>query len=574
MSLVVARPAAPRQVAATQRNALAMTAHVRLMMLMLMIAAGVLLIILRLAWLAAFSAPASGMDAAAALVPLRADIVDRNGAPLARTIDAWSIAIHPNHVISDRADLAKKLAALIPDHDAGWYYRVLTSGASFAYLARRAMPEVVAQVNALGEPAMAYAREPERLYPQSTLAAHALGFVDLDGHGRSGMERVLESRLVDPAQRGRPVQLSLDARVQAAVESELGAAMASFHAKGAAGIVLDVHTGEIVAMASLPVFNPNHIKGSSQDELRNNVTQSVYELGSTFKPIAVATAIDSGVVTSMARRFDATKPLQIGRFTIHDDRGDEQKRWLDIPETLIYSSNIATARIADEIGAEREQAMYRKLGFDTRPDIELREKGRPIWPPFWARTTTMTTAYGHGIAVTPLHLANAYAALVNGGIWRPSTMLKIAPGQAPAGRRVISEETSARMRQLLRLVVLDGTGKKGDAPGYRVGGKTGTAEVAGAGGYERHTNVSTFAAAFPMDAPRYVVVAMLDSPVGNAQSFGLTTAAWTAAPVVSRVVTRIGPMLGVLPDEQRDVDVSELMPLLWHRPGEEIKDTR
>ncbi|MFA5969275.1 MAG: penicillin-binding protein 2 [Sphingomonas sp.] len=573
MSAVVARPNAPRRVA-DQRNALVMTAHVRLMMLMLMIAAGVLLIIMRLSWLAVFAAPATSVDAAAALVPLRGDIVDRNGAPLARTIDAWSIGIHPGKIIGDRSELATRLAELLPDHDAGWYYKVLSSGGSFAYLARRAMPDVVAKVNALGEPAVAFAREPERLYPQSTLAAHALGFVDLDGHGKSGMERVLDARLIDPAERGKPVQLSIDARVQTAVESELGAAMLSFHAKGGAGVVLDVQTGEVVAMASLPVFNPNHIKGSSQDELRNNVTQSVYELGSTFKPIAIATAIDTGVVTSMARRFDATVPLQVGRFTIHDDRGDEQKRWLDIPETLIYSSNIATARIADEIGAEREQAMFRKLGFDTRPDVELREKGRPIWPGYWARTTTMTAAYGHGIAVTPLHLANAYAALVNGGIWRPNTLMKIAPGHAPAGRRVISQATSDRMRQLLRLIVLEGTGKKAEAPGYRVGGKTGTAEVAGKGGYERHTNVSTFAAAFPMDAPRYVVVAMLDSPVGNAQSFGLTTAAWTVAPVVSRVIARIGPMLGVLPDEQRDVDVSELLPLLWHRPGQEIKDTR
>lgn len=551
-----------------------LTAYVRLMMLMLMIAAGVLLIIMRLAWLAVFAAPATTPDAVSALVPLRADVVDRNGTPLARTIDAWSIGIHPNKVISNRRDLAEKLAALMPDHDAAWYHAMLTSGGSFAYLNRRAMPELVAKVNALGEPAIAFAREPERLYPQSSLAAHVLGWLDYDGHGVSGMERVLDAQLTNPALRGQPVALSIDARVQSAMESELGAAMIGFHAKGAAGVVLDVRTGEVVAMVSLPVFNPNHVQGATQDELRNNVTQSVYELGSTFKPITVANAIESGVVTSMARRFDATKPLQVGRFTIHDDRGDEQKRWLDIPETLIYSSNIATARIADEIGPEREQAMFRKLGFDTRPDVELREKGHPIWPTFWARTTTMTTAYGHGIAVTPLHLANAYAVLVNGGIWRPSTLVRLAPGKAPAGRRVISEATSARMRQLLRLIVLEGTGKKAEAPGFRVGGKTGTAEVAGKGGYERHTNVSTFAAAFPMDAPRYVVVAMLDSPIGNAQSFGLTTAAWTVAPVVGRVITRVGPMLGVIPDEQRDVDVSELMPLLWHVPGEEIKDTR
>ena len=240
-------------------------------------------------------------------------------------------------------------------------------------------------------------------------------------------------------------------------------------------------------------------------------------------------------------------------------------------ETLIYSSNVATARVADEVGPQRMQAMFRKLGFDTRPDIELREKGRPLWPTFWARTTTMTTAYGHGIAVTPLHLANAYAALVNGGTWRPATLLKVAPGHAPTGRRVISEATSLRMRQMLRLVVLRGTGRKGDAPGYRVGGKTGTAEAAVAGGYDRSRNVATFAAAFPMDAPRYVVVAMLDSPLGTKETFGWKTAAWNAAPVVGRTIARVGAILGVVPDDHRDIDVSDIVPTLWQDPDQAPK---
>ena len=429
------------------------------------------------------------------------------------------------------------------------------------------------QVHALGEPGIVFAREPERLYPQSTLAAHALGYIgptktDRNILGRAGIERAFETRLTDPRLRGQPISLSIDSRVQAAMESELGRALVSFKAKDATGVVLDVHTGEVIAMVSLPVYNPNRLSGTSIDALRNNVTQSVYELGSTFKPITAAAAIESGTVTSMARRFDATVPIKMGRFTIHDDRGDEQKRWLNIPETLIYSSNIATARIAEEMGKDKLTAMFTAMGFGERPSIELRERAGPIWPKYWGDTTLMTTAYGHGIAVTPLHLANAYATLVNGGIWRPTTMLKVAPGAAPAGRRVLSESTSARMRQLLRMVVLLGTGKKGEAPGYRVGGKTGTAEVAGVGGYSKKANVSTFAAAFPMDAPRYVVVAMLNSPVGNAESFGLTTAAWTAAPVVSRVIARTGSLLGVTPDMKRDVDVSELMPLVWHGAGD------
>ncbi|CAN5499062.1 penicillin-binding protein 2 [soil metagenome] len=569
MSVLVARPLPQRRLTG-QRHALVAIAHLRLMVLMTLFASAVALVIFRLMWLAAFAEPATSRDAAMALVPLRGDIVDRNGAPLARTIDAWSIGIHPKDVISNPQELSAKLAALMPAHDQNWYYRILKSGASFTYLERRAMPDLVEAVNALGEPGIAFAREPERLYPQSTLAAQALGMLDYDGHGVRGMERTLDAQLMDPATRGAPVALSIDSRVQAAMESELGQAMNAFQAKGAAGIVLDVHTGEIMAMVSLPVFNPNRVTGATDDQMRNNVTQSVYELGSTFKPITMAEAIDSGVVTSMDKRFDATLPLQVGRFKIKDDH--PQKRWLDIPETLVHSSNIATARIADEVGKDRMQAMFRSMGFDTKPDIELREKAHPLWPLYWARTTVMTSGYGHGIAVTPLHLASAYAALVNGGIWRPATMLKVAPGKAANGRRVISQATSDRMRQLLRLVVLQGTGRKGEAPGYRVGGKTGTAEVPGKGGYSKTANVSTFAAAFPMDAPRYVVIAMLDSPKGNAQSFGLTTAAWTAAPVVSRVITRTGSLLGVVPDLQRDVDVSELLPLLWHAPGENSAD--
>lgn len=557
-----------------QRHALVATAHVRLMILMLMIAAGFCLVIARIGMLGLLTPPASaqGPDFGALM---RGDILDRNGEPLARTIEAWTIGVHPAQLIGDRHDIADKLAQAMPEHDAAYYYSRLTLPVNFTYLERHASPALVNQVHAIGEPALVFAQEPERLYPQTTMAAHVLGYIGPTAKdprilGRAGIERAFEERLTDPKQRGTPIMLSIDSRVQAAMESELGRAMTSFQAKAATGIVLDVNTGEVIAMVSLPVYNPNKLAGSGIDAMRNNVTQSVYELGSTFKPITMATAIESGVVTSMSKRFDATEPLHVGGFTIHDDHA--QKRFLDIPETLVHSSNIATARIADEIGKDRLAAMFTAMGFGERPSIELRERAGPIWPVYWARTTVMTAGYGHGIAVTPLHLANAYATLVNGGIWRPTTLMKLAPGAAPAGRRVISEATSARMRQLLRLVVTQGTGRKGDAPGYRVGGKTGTAEIAGAGGYSKKSNVSTFAAAFPMDAPRYVVVAMLDAPIANAESAGQTTAAWTVAPVVSRVISRTGAMLGVLPSTTRDVDVSELLPLLWHAPGEDSAD--
>jgi len=565
LTVIVARPLAPRRNPG-QRQALVAVSHMRLMVLLLVFAAAVTLVVARLAMLAAFS----GEEAAARVATLaaRGDIVDRNGAPLARTIDAWTIAVHPKKLIGDPADIAARLAALMPDRgDQAWFYAQLTKDVSFTYLQRRASPSLVEQVNAIGEPAIVFARETQRLYPQSSMAAHALGFLSTDGHGMSGMERVLDDRLTG-AGPSSPVALSIDTRVQAAMESELSRAMATFSARGAAGLVLDVDTGEVISMVSLPVFNPNRVGMSGSEELRNNTIQSVYELGSTFKPITVATAIETGVVKDIGRRFDATAPLKVGRFTIHDERGDP-KRWLNMPETLIYSSNVATARIADELGPERMQAMFRRLGFDRKPEIELREKGRPLWPTYWARTTTMTTAYGHGIAITPLQLASAYSALVNGGTWRPATLLKAGPDNpVPAGRRVISEATSYRMRQMLRLIVLKGTGRKGEAPGYRVGGKTGTGEVPSGGGYDRSRNMATFVAAFPIDRPRYVVLSMLDSPQGTKETGGWKTAAWNAAPVVGRVVSRVGAMLGVIPDDRRDIDESDLLPLLWTAPGE------
>ncbi|MBW4329727.1 penicillin-binding protein 2 [Stakelama sp. CBK3Z-3] len=565
MIVVVAQPG---DRATGGRQPLVAAAHLRLMILMLLFLAGGALIIARLGQLALSTTPETAGAVRSGFVPSRGDIVDRNGAPLARTIDGWSIGVHPRKVIGDKRELAQSLATALPEHDAAYYWRKLNMDVAFTYLERRALPETVEKVNALGEPGIAFAREPERLYPQTTLAAHALGFVGFDGHGMRGIERELDSRLTDPAERAKPVQMSIDIRVQAAMESELSQAMATFQAKGAAGIVMDVRTGELLAMASLPTFNPNNIRHATQDELHNNVTQARYELGSTFKPLAMAQAIDSGTVTSMARRFDATKPLKVGRFTIHDDPGDEQERWLNIPETLIYSSNIATARIADLMGQQMMKDLFHKLDFDEPSHVEIKEKMSPLWPGYWGRTTTMTTAYGHGIAVTPLHLATAYAALVNGGILRHATLMKVAPGRQVPGKRVFSAATSARLCQLLRLVVLDGTGRKGAAPGYRVGGKTGTAEVSRGGGYSRHKNVSTFAAAFPMDNPRYVVIATLDSPVGTKETYGFTTAAWTAAPVVKNVIQRAGPILGVRPDEHRDIDVSDITPLLWHPPGE------
>lgn len=568
MTTLVAQPSRSRN-PGDKTVALA-TTHQRLMLLMLLFAAGAIVVVAKIAWAGVFAGEVEARLNDRALA--RGDIIDRNGRVLARTIEAWSIGIHTDRLLTPPEQLAQKLAVLMPEKTADEYLAMIrkrqASKTPFTYLQRRALPELVAAVNALGEPGIGYAREPERLYPQTTLAAQVLGYTDLAGNGVTGMERVLDARLSDPATRGSPTALAIDARVQAVMESELYGAMVDQRAVGAGGVVLDVHTGEVVAMVSLPVFNPNKPRGDRNDaQWRNAMTQSVYELGSTFKPITVAEAIETGVVTSMAKRYDATAPLKVGGFDINDDH--PMGRWLNIPEMLIHSSNIVTARVADQLGQGRTAALYRKLHFDKRPDIELKERGTPIWPHYWGRTTVMTIGYGHGMAVTPLHLATAYAALVNGGIWRPSTLMKLPLGKAPKGTRVFSASTSDRMRQLLRMIVTEGTGRNADIAGMRIGGKTGTAEKASEGGYAKHSIVATFAAAFPMDKPRYVVIAMLDEPKGSAISHGQRTAGWTVAPATGRIVARIGPMLGIVPDESRDIDVSELTPLVWKARGEE-----
>jgi cell division protein FtsI (penicillin-binding protein 3) len=547
------------------RHNLTAMAHQRLIVLLLLLSVAAVLLVLKLLWMGIMANGGGyGLDVDPNL-PARADIVDRNGVPLARTIDGYSISVNPKKLIGDPHELARALNRIFPDTTVAHFYAQLT-GSKWAYLRRRALPEQVAAVNALGEVGIEFPREKERLYPQRTLAAHILGFAPTDGRGGMGVEAAFDARLTDAAERGSPLTLSVDSRVQGALESELCAQMLSQRAHGAAGIVLDANTGEVVAMSSLPVFDPNKL-GRDANARRNDMIQSRYELGSTFKPLSIGAAMDNGTVTSMARRYDAMENLKVGEFTIKDDH--PMHRWLNVPETLVYSSNIVTARIADEMGSAAMQKLYRALEFDRRPSIELRERARTIWPASWGRVTNMTVAYGHGIAVTPLHLASAYAALVNGGIWHPATVLRLSKEKVPKGRRVFSAATSARMRQLLRMIVASGTGRNADAPGYRVGGKTGSAEKPFEGGYAKTSLVTTFAAAFPMDNPKYVVLVMMDEPQGSAENPGARTAAFTAAPVVKRLVERVGPMLGIIPDQRRDVDISELMPLLWKAKGEE-----
>ena len=542
-------------------------ARMRILWIVLAFAFIAMLATVRIAFLGMSDRATTSASLEDALLPPRGEITDRNGVPLARAFPAYALWFNPEALGEDGdplvrgpAEVAAELAAIFPDMDEARLARQLASGKA-GYIRRRVLPEEANRVQQIGELALEMPMETDRHYPQGSMAAHVLGYVAADGKGRVGMESVLDAKLADPETRGTPIPLSIDMRVQGALESELARGMMLNDAQGAAGIVLDVDTGEILALASLPEFDPNKIDADGQSKMFNRVTNQVYELGSTFKPLTVAAAIDAGVVRDFGKRYDAS-PVKVGRFAIKDSHA--MGPTINVVETLIHSSNTVSARIADDLGPERMRQYMIDLGMSERPHIELPAKGHPIWPgDDWPRLRNMTVGFGHGIAVTPLHLASAYATMVNGGIWRPATLQRLGPGEAPKGRRVFKASTSSRMRQLMRAISVYGTGRNANAPGYRVGGKTGSAEKpGGSAGYQRTALISTFAAAFPMDRPRYVVVAMLDEPRGTVASSFQRTAAWNAAPIVGRLIPRIGPLIGVQPDETRDIDISDLEALI------------
>ena len=557
---LVARPERLRLVG--QRRRILAVMHQRLMFGMLVYAGIIAVIVLRLMWLAAFGDHAGRKGGMISLTPPRGDIVDRDGLALARSIDAWTVGLQPGKVIGDKLDLARKLAQLMPEHDAAQYHAMLVSGRPFFYLRRRAAPGLVSAINALGEPGMSLEREPDRLYPETSLAAHVIGWTDIDGRGTAGIERAFQDRLSDPAQRGTPLTLSISARVQQALEHELMAAKTEFSAIGAAGVIMDIHTGEVLAMTSLPGLNPNVAGQAGPDQRFNRATLGVYELGSTFKPFTVAMAMDSHIIKSMGQMYNCPQELHIYGQIVHDTH--PYGRACTVAEIMKESSNIGMAQIADQVGATRQKAFLKKMGFLDKVNIELKERGRTLTPGNrWGPFETVTVGFGHGIAVTPLHLATGYATLFNGGVYHPATILKVDRNHPVGpGRRVFTEDTSYKMRALLRLVVTQGTGKQADAPGYRIGGKTGTAEKLIGGHYSSAAVVTSFAGVFPMDEPRYAMVMMLDDPKPTAKTFGFHTAGWNAAPAFGRTVARIAPMLGVRPDKNREPNMAEVLPFV------------
>ena len=475
----------------------------------------------------------------------RAMIVDRNGEILAISLPTAGLYANPREMI-DTADAARKLQAAMPRLDLETVRTRLASDKGFVYLARNITPKEQMAVNGLGIPGVYFEQTERRRYPQGRVGAHVVGGVDVDARGTSGAERAFDERLrTDPT----PLRLSIDVRVQAVVREELTRALTEFQAIGACGIVMDVRTGEVVAMVSLPDFDANKPNEFKAEERFNRALTGMYEPGSTFKLQTAAMALDSGAA-QLWSSFDASHPIKIGRFTITDFEG--KHRVLQLPEVIAYSSNLGAAHMAVQVGTERQRSWLHAMGMFQRVGIELPEQGQPIVQPAanWKEIATMTVGFGHGIAVSPLHVVRGTAALANGGYLLAPTILAVdaAPGAPVQGTRIMKQSTSDTLRKLMRLVVTDGYGKPADVPGYFVGGKTGTAEKTTGNGYKKHANISAFMSVFPMNAPRYAVYFMLDEPKGNASTGGYSTAGAVSAPGAGRVIARIGPMLGLMPE--------------------------
>ncbi len=424
------------------------------------------------------------MASARKALPLeRGEITDRNGVLLATSLNTISAFADPRKVL-DPVDAAKKLAAVLPDINEEVIRTRLASGRSFVYVKRNLTPRQEYDVNRLGLPGVFFQREDRRIYPQGAMVAHVLGFSDVDNHGLAGIEKFLDDKL-----RGsEPQQLSIDLRIQSIVRQELMQAMTTFKTVGAAGVIMDVRTGEILSLVSLPDFDPNEPGAAPDDARFNRVTLGVYEMGSTFKIFNTAMALDSGT-TTLAGGYDATRPIQISRFTITDYHAE--KRWLSVPEIFMYSSNIGSAKMALDAGTANQRAFLDRLGMLKPAKIELPEVGHPRSPQPWRPINTMTISFGHGLSVSPLQLVAGASAVVNGGIMRQPTLLRREPSEVPPGERVLSQKTSESMRKLFRLVVEQGTGKMAAVPGYMVGGKTGTADKAGKGGYRKKALISS-----------------------------------------------------------------------------------
>ncbi|WP_018387794.1 penicillin-binding protein 2 [Ancylobacter sp. FA202] len=529
-------------------------ARARIVLCMLVFAGAYLAIAGRLAILA--SAPegavARRIVATDAVASARPDIVDRNGLVLATDVKSASLYGEPRRLI-DVDEAVEALTAVLPDLDANELRQRLSTDRGFIWLRRDITPQQQREIHNLGLPGIGFMTENRRIYPGGTLGAHVLGSTNIDNQGIAGIEKWVDTRgLADLHLAGfasdrqqEPVELALDLRVQHVLRDELFAAKEKFKAIAAAGTVVDVRTGEIVAMASLPDFDANDPARSLDPKNLNRLTTGVFEMGSTFKALTFAMALDSGRYT-INSTLDARGALSFGRFRISDYHAEN--RVLTLPEVFLFSSNIGTAKMALSLGVDAHKAFLAKTGQLDRLRTELPESAMPIVPKRWGEVNTATIAFGHGLAVAPLQAVMAVNALVNGGTLIPPTFLKRTREEAlAAGTPVISPKTSAQMRYLLRLNAEKGSAKKVNVPGFYAGGKTGTAEKVINGRYSKTKLLTTFTGVFPMDNPQYLVLVMLDEPQAVEGTYGYATAGWNAAPTTGKIISRIGPMLGIMP---------------------------
>jgi len=479
-------------------------------------------------------------------VVVRGDVRDRNGHILATSLPTQSLYVDSREALKggDAAEAADKLIGVLPGLERKKIIDKIEGGGRFVWIERNLTPDQVWAVNSLGLPGFGFRREERRVYPYGPTFAHIIGYTDVDGRGISGVERTFEGRL---GNQGENIDLSIDMRVQSILHEELVKTQKRFNALGAAGVVMDVNSGEIIAMVSLPDFDPNKPASALGESGFNRATKGVYEMGSTFKLFTTAMALDTGTV-KLTDGYDASEPIRIARFTINDFHA--KKRWLSVPEILVYSSNIGAAKMALDVGAKKQKEYLARFGLLGASDVELPEVGSPLYPARWSDISTMTISYGHGIAVSPLQVATGVSALINGGVMMPPTLMKRTGATPPRGERVLEAKTSVAMRSLMRLVVRDGTGKNANVKGYLVGGKTGTAEKQVAGKYEKKALISSFVGAFPMTNPRYVVLVVVDEPKGIKATYGYATGGWVSAPTVKNVIKRMGPLYGFVPDRR------------------------
>jgi cell division protein FtsI (penicillin-binding protein 3) len=490
-----------------------------------------------------------GQDAVATARP---DILDRNGQILATDVKTPSLFAEPRKII-DVDEAVELLTAVLPDLDAGEVRERLSSKRGFVWLKREITPQQQIEVHKLGLPGVGFLTENKRVYPNGAVVSHEIGHVNIDNQGIAGIEKWLDSQglaalhmaglATDRLQ--KPVQLAVDLRVQFALRQELIAAREKFKAIAAAGIVTDVNTGEIVAMVSEPDYDPNNPREANDPTRINRLTTGVYEMGSTFKALTIAMALDSGKAT-LASTFDARQSLRYGKFEIHDYHAEH--RVLTVPEIFTYSSNIGAARMALACGVEAHQAFLKKLGQLDRLRTELPESAEPLLPKHWSELNTVTIAFGHGMSVAPLQAVMGVAATINGGLLIPPTFLKRSEAEAKAlAKQVLKPETSIKMRYLMRLNAEKGTATSANVPGYYVGGKTGTAEKVINGRYSKNRLMTDFMAILPSDKPRYMLLIMLDEPQGSKETHGYATAGWNAGPTASKVIARIAPLLDMKP---------------------------